>query len=1434
MSNQSTEGRTTSLPHVTNLVLLAAALALGVAAWERLFYTYGLTATSDNLIGHLTGIGRDAMLAFPLALLALAGALTFVRRLGMSRSSWHGLLGSAAMVSIVWMFLAVPALSLHNLTQKLADTGLAPAQGATPTANNWWGSFESLAGLLQHGVRDTLVAQAVVLPLTVLLLVLLLVWEEGWPTLELSPAGRRRSSRALRLALAAPFILLILLLPGTGATGTPAAAQPKTANPPCDPAMDDRIYNIAAINVKITLNRFGDHDPTGFMYVLEQNIPAVRAQENAPLPDRVSHGLRKDPIQPLVIRANQGETLCIKFTNQLIIGNASLHIHGLPYTVSNGGGHVGFNPGSVAAPGGAPVYYRFNIPTDATSEGAYYFHDHGASRQRVSHGLFGTLVVEPAGSIHRDPETGEPLEQTTGGSNWEAIIDVPDGYEQPDFREFVLIYHEVGDEDFANILDANGQKLPVLDDIAGTYRPGSRAINYRSEPFRNRLALPDPEDPTQNLARQKGLGYSSYMFGDPATPIPRSYLGEPSKTRLMHGGSEVFHVHHLHGGSDRWPRNPKSDDPLHFASGLQKKPAENAHSTHLDSQSVGPGTSFNLEHECGAGGCQQAAGDFLFHCHIGHHYVSGMWSFWRVYDTLQPDLAVLPDRDPGRKPPQAVKSYELLGKTYEGKTLVRAADLIDPNTQRALEDWIESQLPPRGARFDGDDATVWDWAKVDTIDGPLYLGEPETTVVWANYKSPIPGQRPEIMFNPDNGRYAWPLLRPHLQRPPFSPNGHSGAPWLGETGTALRPDGLCPTDEVIPDPFRKRRQYPITAITLPIQVTPDEVDLEGMLFVLSEEKEAVRNGLKPKQPLAIRSNVGDCVDILLTSELEDNADNKFHSKVNMHSHFVQFDPQASDGVITGLSYEQSIRPYASENRTLATPAIAGSTAISVTNVARLRPGIWLGVGLGEGMCPNPTPGGDDVPCTEIRRIDSIAGNVVTLDQPLNLDHPAGQAVGVEFVRYAWYSDVDTGTVFWHDHVDFKNWDHGLFGAHIIEPRGSSYHDPATGAEVRSGTIVDIYVDPSQKDPDDPHSGSVGFGVNGSFREFMLFLHNRSTERGAAVTGGSINLLADPLKRRGAINSPGSEHLLAAPATAGDTTITLNTVLSVRVGNFLRVGVSPADVSLSNMEVRQVVAISGNTITVDQPLAFNHAAGEYVGGDHSVAFSSVTYGDPITPLPRAYVGDPFVIRSLSVVERIGAIRVTGHRFRLERFAEQAVLHDTTSLGVSERWDLVLDGGAGGTGGFPGDYLYYSTIGRDFNSGAWGIIRVHDTLQSDLLPLPDRPKPSLGAGFPQQTATGDRPLPASGPGDVCPAAAPVRSYDVSIFRQAITFSTGKTDSNGVIYALAADEADIVAGKKPVEPLILRVNHGECLEIKLTNHLGERASFSLGKLQFDPQGS
>jgi len=102
-----------------------------------------------------------------------------------------------------------------------------------------------------------------------------------------------------------------------------------------------------------------------------------------------------------------------------------------------------------------------------------------------------------------------------------------------------------------------------------------------------------------------------------------------------------------------------------------------------------------------------------------------------------------------------------------------------------------------------------------------------------------------------------------------------------------------------------------------------------------------------------------------------------------------------------------------------------------------------------------------------------------------------------------------------------------------------------------------------------------------------------------------------------------------------------------------------------------------------------------------------------------------------------------------FNANGTLTDAGTTGISERFDYVLDGGAGGRRGLPGDYLYYSGRNNEFESGAWGIFRVMNTVHSDLEALPGRTAPPSGQGFPSLTFTGKAP-PAA-PNRKSPAAA-----------------------------------------------------------------------------------
>jgi manganese oxidase len=1416
---------------------LGVAIAVLVALCQHVVGSLG-SGHFATLAGHAQGVLLDAMLCLPVAVAAVWLAdITLERRADATGRSLGppGHVPRAVQAAAVSL-LCVPMFAI--LSQVLLAVHQLVFGAAAAHHHSGGGGGGAPGGTVAQALGYALTAQPVVF-LAVLLA----------PVAGFRP---RLSAVKAVVASAAGAVLVVAMGPMTGqanaAVPDSAAAEAEAAAAGgCDTA-PQRQYDVAAINVDITVNRFGDHDPFGFMYVLQGRKSDVRAQESAlkaaardpngaTTGAKVSTGLGTDAIQPLVLRARLGDCVVINLANELTdaphggpgfqavpvttqpggVPSASIEMQGVTYSVSNGDGGalVGANPASVQVPPGGHHTYKFYLDP-LLGEGARTFRSGGDSIQLTAHGLFGTLIAEPAGSTWMDPRTGQDRTSDVTWNSWEAIVRPPN---EPAFREFNIAYHEIGDENF-NLRrppregdptggtpdpDGNGAPLPMVDEqtqaagggLTNAYRPGGKALNYRSEPHFRRLAQLTALGKTQaDLLADESLAYGSYMFGDPATPMPRSYLGEPTKTRLVHPGFEQLHVHHLHGGGDRWRQNPDADN-TDMAGGLKKVPIQNAKSIRLDSQTVGPEESYSLEHECGAGGCQQAAGDFLYHCHIAHHYIAGMWGFWRVFDTRQANLATIPGRTAA---PAAVDSAGLLGRQIMGKTVVLRSALTNASTQVALEDLVESQIPPQGARLDDDDATVWNWTK----EGNVYKGEPEDTRVWPDYTSPTPGQRPTIMFNPTNGRPAWPLLRPHLgQRPPFSPNGHSGAPWLGETGSTQRPDGLCPQNAPV-------RAYNVTAVSVPIQETLREKDANGEVFVLNEDKDALVSGAnagtRVPDPLAIRSNVGDCVALTLSSELNPAV----QEKVNMHTHFVQFDPQASDGVITGFSYEQSVFSDTRENRTASAATSAGATTMTVTNTDRLRAGIYIGVGVGR-------------PNIEVRRITAINGNVLTFDRALANAHTAGEPVTVEFVQYRWFSDVDSGTVFWHDHVNgIKSWAHGLFGAHIIEPPGSTYHDPRTGAQVRSGNIVDIHT-----------SGSVGVGQSGSFREFMIFLGNGRRGRPELTNPNFVGLLG--MNRNfGQECEEGAINLRAAP-----------------IGERVPPGSTPADPSTTDQRQEFSGTVCRSTTSRELVDGGTNTVNATVATVDPYVFSSVKYGDPGTPLLRAYTGDPVVIRTIGLAERNEALRIQGHRFRVERFNTDGELTDTATTGISERFDYVLDGGAGGPAQMPGDYLYYSARNFAFETGAWGIFRVHDRRQSDLQTLPGH-SVSTGQGFPllrpatgnTQVSPGPNPPPSSQSGaasstkDPCPSSAPRRNYDVSIFN--VTLPTKVVaDSNGVIYSLTSDMAAIKAGQKKLEPLVLRANAGDCVQITLRNALnqdslygGDRAGLDLSKLLSNPQ--
>ena len=154
-------------------------------------------------------------------------------------------------------------------------------------------------------------------------------------------------------------------------------------------------------------------------------------------------------------------------------------------------------------------------------------------------------------------------------------------------------------------------------------------ISYRAEPLVNR------EQKLWRMIRQGTLQkpvigeeqhHSSWLFGDPATPVLRAYVGDPIRIRLVHGAVKETHVFHQH--VYQWHADP-----------------QNRNSPIIDSVTISPQTAHTIDFLFGAGSRQGAIGDAIFHCHLYPHFHEGMWGIMRTFDRLQDGTGKYPHND---------------------------------------------------------------------------------------------------------------------------------------------------------------------------------------------------------------------------------------------------------------------------------------------------------------------------------------------------------------------------------------------------------------------------------------------------------------------------------------------------------------------------------------------------------------------------------------------------------------------------------------------------------------------------------------------------------------------------------------------------------------------------------------------------------------------
>jgi len=230
-------------------------------------------------------------------------------------------------------------------------------------------------------------------------------------------------------------------------------------------------------------------------------------------------------------------------------------------------------------------------------------------------------------------------------------------------------------------------------------------------------------------------------------------------------------------------------------------------------------------------------------------------------------------------------------------------------------------------------------------------------------------------------------------------------------------------------------------------------------------------------------------------------------------------------------------------------------------------------------------------------------------------------------------------------------------------------------------------------------------------------------------------------------------------------------------------------------------------------------------------------DPMTPLLRAYQGDNVQIRML-----VGA-HVFQHQFNLQGptwFSEpswkNSGYRSAQAAGLSEHFELLFKVPASSAPSINRkcpdgqanvncvDYLYSPSFDESgISNGLWGIFRSYDPdaasndpILKKVVPLPNNP---IAPGSPVSYSP-------------CPAGQQPRVFNITAVTAQAALPGGSIVFNdrgtklqnklGIMYVRTEDlNSGKLAAAAPVEPLILRANAGDCIQINLTNGIAQNSA-------------
>jgi hypothetical protein len=534
--------------------------------------------------------------------------------------------------------------------------------------------------------------------------------------------------------------------------------------------------------------------------------------------------------------------------------------------------------------------------------------------------------------------------------------------------------------------------------------------------------------------------------------------------------------------------------------------------------------------------------------------------------------------------------------------------------------------------------------------------------------------------------------------------------------------------------------------------------------------------------------------------------------LGQHIHLVKFDVTSSDGAGNGFNYEDgTFSPQEVQDKIKAINADGG---LLVNGTKQVLPG------------PKPPPA-DILNCAANPndvRCKPCPDNWTATFRP---ECPSW--LGAQTTIQRWYidplldnSNVDRTmrTVFTHDHFGPSTHQQvGLYAGLLIEPAGSSWRDPETG---------DVMGRPATQPPVRSDGGPTSWKVDVlttnasnqdvSYREFMLEFQDLQLAYAWSSLDGSSQpkRQPDPNPKKGwidpafAINAPSGSMTTAAPD-----------LISTGVAN------TPPGTQTVNYRNDPIAWRIGPAN--DMSFVFDSALKQAPNADPN--------GDPFTPLMRAYQNDNVQVRVL-----VGA-HVFPHQFNFAGptwFSEPSWTNSgyrsVQAMGLSEHFEFLFNVPSSSAPTINRrcpdtmsqkncvDYFYSPSMDEfGIAHGLWGLLRSYDPTQkaNKLEPLPNNP---VAPGTNVTYAT-------------CPANAPRRVFNVTAVtgqfaladvspvpgtnRGQIVFnSRGATlRTSGILYVRTEDlnqQTGKLNAGVPIEPLILRANAGDCIEVNLTNRL------------------